>query len=354
MNQPFRKVAEALPPLNIPEGNLCRRLLTVRTLASYRRANPLDVASRLWPNDRALTAVIVTRAASAPAMTSVAGWAQELAHKLVYDAVEALGAASAAAELMRSGLLVSWDGGYGTISVPAFVATANGASFVQEGQPIPVKQFGDTAVSLTPFKVASISVLTREMLESSNAERLIGDVLIRSAGLAMDAAFFDANPATAARPAGIRNGIATLVASTDTDSFGVFAADLSALVGAVGQVGGRGPFAIIGSAGKIASATVRFVSGNDDIPFYISGAVGNDLIAVAPQAIAGAVDPDPDVQTATAGSLVMDDTAPALPDTTQPQKGLFQSETIAIKVRWPVSWAVRDARGVAWLTPSWK
>jgi hypothetical protein len=84
-----------------------------------------------------------------------------------------------------------------------------------------------------------------------------------------------------------------------------------------------------------------------------SAAVGNDLIAIAPQAIASAVDTDPEVDVVDAGVLVMD-TAPGVAGVAGPERSLFQTDSLAIKVRWPVSWMVRDTRGVAWMTPSWK
>jgi len=37
-----------------------------------------------------------------------------------------------------------------------------------------------------------------------------------------------------------------------------------------------------------------------------------------------------------------------------PERSLYQTESIAIKCRWPVSWALRDSRAVAWTTPGWK
>jgi hypothetical protein len=86
----------------------------------------------------------------------------------------------------------------------------------------------------------------------------------------------------------------------------------------------------------------------------ISNAVGNNLVAVAPRALVAALSAEPEVQTSNAATLVMDDTAPALPDTAQPEKGIWQTDSLAVKVRWPVSWMLRDSRAVAWLTPLWK
>jgi hypothetical protein len=325
---PFRKQQQE-PALDIPEGNLFRRMVTARVLSQLKRARVDDIAASLWPSDKTLATLISTRAATSPAMTSVTGWAAELAQKWVEDTVEALGAASAAVDVMTGGLVLTWNG-YGAIGVPAFVATAGGASFVAEGQPIPVRQFAATAQS-------------------------IGDVLVRSAALAIDAAFFDINPATAARPAGIRNGIAALTPSASTDPFGAYFEDLGTLIGAVSAVGGKGPYVLVGNSARVIGMSARFL-GDDDavIEPIMSGAVGSDIIAIASQAVASAISPDPEIEVASAAALVMDDTAPGLPGAAGPERSLFQTETLAIKVRWPVSWALRDPRGVAWLTPAWK
>lgn len=343
------------PLPQLQSGNCFRRLLTARTIASLTRRSAWEVVARMWPSDRVL-AEIVERAASAPAMTSVAGWAAELAQKRIVDTLEALGPVSAAADVMKQCLTLDWDGA-GVISAPGFVANAANSGFVAEGQPIPVRQLNAALILLTPFKLATIAVLTREMLESSNAEQLIGDALVLASGLALDAVFFGAAAATAAQPAGIRNGIAALTASASTDSFGAVFEDVSALFNAVGTVGGRGPFILVASVGRSVSFGMRIgrfptVAEASIIPFA-SNAVGNDLIAIAPHALVAAIGTDPNVETASAATLVMD-TAPVTPDTTQATKEMFQTDSVAVKVRWPVSWTLRNPAGLAWLTPIWK
>jgi hypothetical protein len=346
MDRGFKK-----SPLPLPGGNLFTRALTARAIASYRRCAVADVIEELWPSD------VVLRAASAPAMTSVAGWAQELAQKRVDDTLAAMGAASAAANVMGRCLVLDWNGA-GSISAPGFVASAANSGFVQEGSPIPVRQLAATAALLSPAKLGTIAVLTREMLQSSNAERLIGDALIYSSGLALDAVFFGSAAATAAQPAGIRNGIAALTASVSTDAFAAFFEDMSTLLNAVGAVGGNGPFFLISSIGRLASASGRYGSlkaeGTDAtiIPLA-SPAVGNDIIAIAPKALVAALSADPVVETVNAGTLVMD-TAPVTPDTTQATKSVWQTDSLALKLRWPVTWALRNSAAVAWLTPVWK
>ena len=54
------------------------------------------------------------------------------------------GPASAGAQLLQQGLVLSFEG-HGAISAPGLVAEYGNAGFVGEGQPIPVRQLADTA-----------------------------------------------------------------------------------------------------------------------------------------------------------------------------------------------------------------
>ena len=339
------------PSLPLPPGNIFTRTLTAKAIASLRRCRVDDVIAELWPSD------LILRATSAPALTTVAGWAQELAQKRVVDTLAAMMPASGAAEVMQYCLTLDWNGA-GTISAPGFIASAANSGFVQEGNPIPVRQLSAAAATLLPYKLASIAVLSREMVESSNAEKLISDALIGSAGLALDQVFFGNGAATAAQPAGIRNGISTLTASNSADVFGAFFEDLATLLNAVTAVGGRGPFLLVGNVGRMASAETRFGSikaegRNATVIPIATPAVGNDLIMIAPNAIVAALSADPDVEATKAATLAMD-TAPVTPNTTQTTKSVWQTDSIALKLRWPVSWSLRNSAAVAWLTPTWK
>lgn len=333
------------PPAPLRAGNTFLRFLAARVIAKIDGYPVADVIAERWPSD------LVLRATVAPAMTSVAGWAAELAQTLVYDALTALGPKSAGAALLREGLVLSFDGA-GAISAPGFVASAANAGFVAEGQPIPVRQLAGPPAQLLPHKIASIAVLTREMVESSNAEQLIGDALVGSAGPALDAVLFDSTAANATRPAGLRTGIAALTPSNNATSFEAVHEDVVALVNAVAPVAGNAPVVIIGSLGRAAVSGIR-LGDTDRIIFMSSTGVGNDLIAVAPGALVAALSPEPMIESSKSATLVMD-TAPGAAGTMGPERSVFQTDSLALKLRWPVTWALRDARGVAWLTPAWK
>lgn len=338
-------------------GNSFARICTAHALAQVRKQPVTDVARELWPNDRAV-AHIVSRGASAPAMTTVAGWAAELSQRVVSDALSLLGPMSAAIQVLREGMVLTFDH-YGAISAPGFVAGAGSAGFVAEGQPIPVRQLQANPTLLLPHKLCDIAVLTQEMINSSNAETLIGNTLARAQGLALDAALFDANPASAARPAGLRNGISALTPSSNADPLNAVIEDINALFEAVSAVGGPGPYVLVASPGRAMSMRIRMTRYGADAEQLVVGsvigspAVGNDVLAIACQALVSAFSPQPEIIAGNAGSLHMSDTPTDL-GSAAPAKSMFQTDSVALRLRWPASWQLRNALGLAWLTPTWK
>jgi hypothetical protein len=347
--QPLRRD----PPM--PPGNTFFRICAAIAKAQLAKAAPADIAETCWPQDRVVTTLL--RAASTPAMTSTSGWASQLAHIVVADIVSALGAVAAAGELLRLSLTLNFNGA-GQILVPGLVADATKAAFVAEGAPIAVEQMVTTSATLLPHKIATIAALTREMIESSNAEQLVGDALSRAIGLALDAVLFDANAASAIRPAGLRNGIAALTASTNTDLFEAALEDLAALMNAVSTVGGSGPYVLITSPGRGISMGGRMYRDERMLIILPSTVVGNDIIAVAPAGLAAAIAPNPDIELANQATLHMEDVAPAAivdgGTMVAPHRSLFQTDSLGLKCRLPVTWALRDTRAVAWMTPVWK
>lgn len=343
--QPFRKA------LSLPPGNSFIRFLTAHAKASISHEPPAEIAAKLWPQDRAVD--LLLRAASTPASTLQATWAEELAQRVVADFLEALYPVSAAAALFQQGLSLTLDRA-ALLSVPGFAVGigTNTASFVADGQPIPVYQGLATAAVLEPHKVAGIFVLTREMIESSNAERYIEDLATKSIGRVIDEVLVDANPASAQRPAGLRNGVAASTPSGPSSSTGeAFFNDLATLADAVGPVAGNAPIAFIGSPGRALKARLLIAKEIENIIILGSNAVINDFLCVATAALVSAVGDQPDVETANAANLHMD-SVPQAVGSAGPGRSLWQTDAIGMKVRWPVTWALRDPRGFAWMTPT--
>lgn len=346
------------PPLFRPDtplapGNSFMRIAMAKALAIVRHgyATPLDIAREFWPSDRA-TIDMLSRGATAPAMTSTVGWATELTRRVVADGLQALGPASAAAEIFRRGLLLTYTGSE-LISAPGLAAGANYASFVAEGSPIPVRQIPTVGALINPHKIATIAVLSNEMIEGSNAETLITDALVQSVGAALDVVLFDANPEDTIRPQGLRNGISALTASNAPDGFEAAFEDVASLLDAIAPVAGTGPYVIIGSPGRAIALNHRLTASGTKLVAVGSSAAGSNLYAIAPAALAVAMAPEPQIELVNSATLVMD-TSPGQMGGTLTEKSMFQTNSQAIKIRWPISWVLRDVRGFAWLTPSWK
>lgn len=346
MNAPaFQLRSSDLPPVNT-----FTRSLAARIIAKVNRTTPSTVMAKLWPQDR-VTAEMIERATSNAATTFTPGWAAELAQRKIVDMLAALYQESAAAKLLARATVLTFDGA-GIISVPGFVMNFGNKGFVGEGQPIPVHSALLTlADQLKPTKAAAIFVLTREMIESSNAEKLIADVALRTLGRAIDEVLVDANPADNARPRGLRQGVAALTpVTTGGSAWENAVGDMAALADAVAPVAGAGDLAYIGSAGRALKANI-YLQGAPGAEAYGSGAVINDFLCVAVAGLIAAI-ADPDVESSNAATVHMDDAPNIDVSAAGRSANMFQTDSIAIKLRMPITWAVRDPRAFAWMTPT--
>ena len=206
MTEPARQGIPLRPDYSArprPADAIVRSIIAHAHFFMKRDAPPDAHAKRLFGEDRAVE--IICRAATSPATATTSSWASTLAQTATLDLISTLGPASAASELIRRSLQVSFERNY-QITVPAVISSASDVAFIAEGAPLPVRQLGVGGASLTPHKAGGIFTFTRELLEHStpNAEKLVRAVLTESVGLALDAVMFDSNAASATRPAGIR------------------------------------------------------------------------------------------------------------------------------------------------------
>ena len=177
---------------------------------------------------------IILRAASAPAMTTVTGWAAELVQPRYEQLLPLLMPRAILTRLAPRGLTLDF-GGAGKIVIPMRSRTPTIAgSFVGEGLPIPVRQGAFTSQTLTPKKVAVISCWTREMDEYSTPaiEGVVREAIQDDTSVAVDSVLLDANAATVVRPAGILNGVAALTA-TAGGGIAAIVGDIKQLVNAI-------------------------------------------------------------------------------------------------------------------------
>jgi HK97 family phage prohead protease/HK97 family phage major capsid protein len=197
-----------------------------------------DTRRKIYGDDEATRAVcdLVLKAASAPALTGVAGWAQELVQTVWASFMEVLYPMSVYPKLAAKGLSLTF-GPAGKIVIPTRNLTpAISGSFVGEGQPIPVRQGAFASQTVVPKKMAVITTWTHEMDEHSTPaiEGLLRAAILEDTAIAMDTLLLDTNAATSVRPPGLRSYQTALTANAATGvgaGYVNFTADYMALYG---------------------------------------------------------------------------------------------------------------------------
>jgi hypothetical protein len=331
-------------PFRPDPGELARsalRTVARAALAVARTAGkwPSD-EKHPWPDDRAIE--WLTRSPVTPTRTSdAAALAQVKLHWIA-----SLVPASAAAAVLDESIQASFDGAY-TISVPGVSLPT--AGWAGENMAIPVLQGTTSAATLAPSKLAAIIALTREMIESSDAEAIMQQVLLENIGASLDAAFFNSNAAVAnTSPAGILNGAISVTPAAAGS--GAMVADISALAAAVAAVSGNSQM-IIAAAPKQASA-LRLVA-VDPPPIFASNALADKtVVGIVPAAIASA-NSTPVISVSRETTLHVASPAADLvvsPSTVAaPQKSMWQTDSLALRYTQELAWTKRGA-GVAMIT----
>jgi hypothetical protein len=333
------------------------------------------VRQRIYGDDEPTRGIceIVLRAASAPAMTTVTGWAAELVQQIYTDFMDLLYPKAILRRLAAKGLTLNF-GAAGRIIIPTRSRTPTIAgSFVGEGMAIPVRQGAFTSQTLTPKKVAVISVWTREMNDHSipAIEGLLREAVQVDTSVAIDTVLIDANPATVIRPPGLLNGIAGL---TPTAGGGLPAliGDIKLVIQALvaSTLGNlRDPVWLL-NPGDILSASLASAPNTGIFPFRdeIKGGTLNnipfiDSVTVAPHTmiLVDAADfvvvggEAPRLELSDQATLHMEDTnptdlvGPGSPGAVAaPQRSLFQTDSIALRMVMPLNWVQRRAGTIAW------
>jgi hypothetical protein len=286
---------------------------------------------------------LVLRAPTAPLKTSDATALTQTALHFVAS----LQPTSAAAEVFARSLQVSLDG-YGQVNVPGITVPLS--AWIGEAAPIAVQQATkSTGAVLTPFKLGMILTLTGELYRSSNAENVFRQTLVESAGATLDSVFFSSNAGVAdQQPPGILNGISALTATAA--GAGAMSGDLGQIATALAPVAGAGPPVIVASPAQAMAIDVAAVRPGT---VYASNALpAKTVIGLIPQAIATSIEA-PRIELAASGSLVMNTTPTEVVTSPgvvgAPQRSLYQTDTVAIRLVWSVTWARRSNSAVAWI-----
>jgi hypothetical protein len=357
MTYPVRK--PFLPSDRTRSSQPIIRAATATLLVKHQRKPIAEVLKATWPTDKNVE--FVTRAASSVGTTTAATWAAELVGRGVADIISVLGPASAGATAMLRGLNFTWEGGYGSIGIPAVTAVKTNAAFIQEAKPIPVfKTDTSKMLQLSARKLAALTVFTREIFEHSvpNIELLVRTALTESVGLALDALMFDATAGDAVRPAGLLAGINATAASGAATALEAMKSDIGALTTAVAPVAGSSPILLIASPAQAMALKLWKTGGESAFEVLPSGALAaGTIIAIASNCLASAADPTPRFDLTDQGLVQMDDATASLTDivvaggtvNAGTVKALWQTDSLGLKTVFNVSWGLRSATGLAWM-----
>jgi HK97 family phage major capsid protein/HK97 family phage prohead protease len=358
-----------------PFDHLVRSAL-VTAVSRAQTRNPLDVLKERYGEDVNTKAVfdIVTRAASAPALTTTTGWAAELVQTAFLDMLETLMPMSVYPGLSGRGPKFTF-GRNGIVSIPArTTSTTVAGSFVAQGAPIPVRQGAFTATTLTVKKMGVITSFSREMAEHSTPaiEAVLRQAIVEDTSVAIDTILLDATAASATRPAGLRNGVTGATATTG-GGLAALVGDVKALAGALitGSNGHlRDPVWIMNPIQVLSiqfqtNATGQFIF-QDEIaqgrfrgyPLYQSTTVPSGTVLLLDAAdFFSATGDAPVFNASDTATLHMDDTTPlalsaaGAPNTVAaPIRSLYQTDSLAIRMTWDLNWAMRRTGVVAFVS----
>ena len=327
------------------------RAATAMALASKNRQRPDAILGKAWPDDSVAPRIL--KAAQTP--TTSTGFPAMQAMRVL----PMLAPQAASARLL--GLASSVDLAHvATVRVPYIGATGRPVvPFIEEAKPMPVVDLTTSGIVVGPVKKLLIgSALTNEVQNSSGdvASTIIGGALSASAEQSMDALLFSNAAATAAAPAGLLDGV-TAIPSAATQGAQGIADDLALLAQAIADSGINADDMIIVTTAAPATklrvlASLKFsneVLSSSSVP-------AGEVIAIAAGGLVTGYDGTVTIEVTEEPTLHFEDTAPADISTpgapsvvAYPVKSIWQTDSLALKVRGWCAWAVHPG-AVAWIT----
>lgn len=293
----------------------------------------------------------VTRATTNPAMTTVPGWAQEIAGTRNHSVIRAIAPAAVYSRLTGHGVRLDFSGIAGLSLINRSTGPADGGFFRAEGDPLPVRAQSFGRSPTRPYSGGFATLISNEVAKRStpNGEAVLRQALQEDAELEIDTVLLDANPATAIRPAGLLNGatVVTPAGASIGNPAGPAIADASALLAAIPNISdpvilGRADVALrlgalvpglapsVITSPLIAAATLVALDGAD---FWSGEGDGFDISATEAATI---VSTDPGLPVTAAGG-----------GRGTPAYSAWQHDMMAIRLLVAIGWGMRSAGRVA-------
>jgi HK97 family phage major capsid protein len=251
-------------------GEIMWKHATAKLLAHVERKSPEQVIAERYADDERVKATwdFVEKTAVNPAMTTVPAWAGALVREDTRGFIESMAEVSVAAALASRANSFSFDGA-NSIKIPTENPLGQAPSepaWVGEAGAIPLTSFGFGSITLSPYKLAAISTMSREIVSRStpSIEALIQNGLRKAYAKVLDNALI--NPAITAvanvRPASLLNGVAALTAGTGGDIDNI-KADILSMLSAMSAVGlGQSPVLLLNKLDVLSASMLSDPLGN--------------------------------------------------------------------------------------------
>lgn len=254
-----------------------RRVPVMQIVEERYGRDPLSAATK------AVVALMQTKAAQNPAMTTVPEWAGALVREGYGAFMEELAVESVVPRLPLA--QESFDG-FNSITVAARATNPNAdpnlaAAFRAEGDPIRVGSVGLTSKKLTPKSMGVIGTFTLELFRRStpNIEDKIREWMIEDTAIKLDTIFLGTGAGTPKQPAGIANGLAAgdTAASTGNTVANITADIRGRVASMFGQGLGKRPVWIMNPQRALGLALAVTAAGTLAFP---SMASNNTLVGI--------------------------------------------------------------------------
>lgn len=352
------------PQKDVAPVDLLVRAMVVRGIEAFGsgRKSMDQILDERYPGHEATA--IVSKADQTIGTTGTSGWASELVQTVNSGFLQALTGMSVYPDLRSRGVGLNFDG-IGTIKLPRRTAGGAGGGFVAEGSPIRVGRITTAAAELTPKKMGVIVPFSRELAKRSTPaiEAIVRQAILEDTASILDSALLDATASSAARPAGLLNGVAAAASGYGGGDHVAVKEDFKALLA---------PFIASNAADNITvimnpaqALSIAMMDGPNNTPNWFAPIASRVNIVESTHATAGrliairnsdfytAVGDAPEFDINETATVHMEDTTP-LPlhdgsTPADPVRSFYQTATVGVRMLMDVSWVMGRPSMVQWI-----
>lgn len=356
-------------PLGFPQKeiggfDLLVRSAVVNGCALFTGKSVEKVLDERYPGHEATA--IIAKADQTIGTTGVSGWAAELVQTVNQGFLDALTGYSVYPELRNRGIGLSFDG-VGTVKIPRRTGGTAAGGFVAEGSPIKVGKLTTAAAELTPKKMGVIVAFSKELTKRATPaiEALVRRAILEDTASVLDAAILDATASSAARPAGLLNGLSAVATGYGGGDHVAVKEDFKALLAPFISANASDNITVIMNPAQ--GLSIAMMDGPDNTTAWFQAirdrvtiiestyATANRIIAIRNSDFATAIGDAPEFDMSEQATIHMEDTTPLEivsgtgPTTADPVRSLWQTNTMGIRMLMDVSWVMARPSMVQWI-----